>query len=186
MAVQVLRRRFTVEDYHRMAEAGILMEDDRVELIRGEVVEMSPIGNRHAACVNRLTEVFVRSASGRAVIAPQNPVRIPEHSEPQPDLTVLRRREDHYAGKAPQPEDVLLLVEVCDTSLAYDRDVKVPLYAEAGIPEVWLVDLNAGIIHVFRDPSPAGYRRSHSVLRGEGLAPELLSGLAFSSADLLV
>jgi len=175
-----------VEEYHQMAEAGILLEDDRVELIRGEVVQMSPIGTRHAACVNRLTEVFVRRASGRAVIAPQNPVRILEHSEPQPDLTVLRRREDHYAGKAPRPEDVLLLVEVCDTSLAYDRDVKAPLYAEAGIPEVWLLDLNAGAIHVLRDPIPKGYQQAHTVPRGEALSPELLEGLDFTADEILV
>ena len=186
MAVQILKRLFTVEEYHLMAKAGILLEDDRVELIRGEVVEMSPIGTRHAACVNRLNEVFVRRASARAVIAPQNPVRILEHSEPQPDLAVLRRREDHYAGKAPRPEDVLLLVEVCDTSLAYDRDVKVPLYAAAGVPEVWLADLKTEVIHVFRDPSPTGYRRSHSVPRGEVLAPDLLEGLEFAAHDILV
>ncbi len=138
---EVTRRRFTVHDYHRMGEAGILHEDDRVELIEGELVEMAAIGTRHLTCVNGLTRMLVRGVGDEAIVSVQNPVRLDEHSEPQPDLTVLRMRD--YRESLPVPEDVLLLIEVSDTTLAYDRGVKLPLYARSGIREVWIVDLRA-------------------------------------------
>ncbi len=136
------RYRFTVEDYHKMAEVDILGEDDRVELIDGEIIEMAPIGRLHAVCVVRLTDLFGETLRRRAIVWAQNPIGLGERSEPQPDLALLRWRPNFYADADPRPEDVLLIIEVADTSLAYDRDIKVPLYARAGIPEVWLVDLN--------------------------------------------
>jgi Uma2 family endonuclease len=127
VAQEVVRRRFTVHDYHRMGEAGILHEDDRVELIEGEIVEMAAIGTRHFACVNQLNRLLVRSAGDVAIVSVQNPVRLDEHTEPQPDLTVLRVR--NCRESLPFPEDVLLLIEVSYTTLTYDRGVKLPLYA---------------------------------------------------------
>jgi Uma2 family endonuclease len=132
--MEVKRRRFTVHDYHRMGEAGILHEDDRVELIEGEIVEMAAIGTRHFSCVNRLNRLLVMSVGDEAVISVQNPVRLNEHTELQPDLAVIRARD--YRESLPEPDDVLLLIEVSDTTLAYDRGVKLPLYAKAGITEV--------------------------------------------------
>ena len=158
MAVQILKRLFTVEEYHRMAQAGILGEDDRVELIEGEIVEMTPIGSKHASTVNRINRLFFERLGGRAIISVQNPIRLGEYSEPQPDVSLLRPREDFYASSHPGPEDVLLLVEVSETSAEYDREVKLPLYARFGIPEVWLVNPEGKAIEVYRDPSPESYR----------------------------
>ena len=134
-----MRRRFTVYEYHRMGEAGILHEDDRVELIEGELVEMTAIGTRHFACVNRLNRLLVGALGDEAIVSVQNPVRLNEYNEPQPDLAVIRPRD--YRLSLPGPGDVLLLVEVSDTTLAYDRSVKLPLYARAGIGVVWIVYL---------------------------------------------
>ena len=153
----LVKRLFTVEEYHKMAKAGILGEDDRVELLEGEIVQISPIGSRHAACVMRLTELLSQRVVGRAHVRVQNPILLGEHSEPQPDVTLLRRREDFYASSHPRPEDVLLVIEVAETSAAVEREVKAPLYARYGIPEVWVVDLAGGQVEVFRRPSPQGY-----------------------------
>jgi Uma2 family endonuclease len=144
MGVQLARRLFTVAEYHKMAEAGILSEDDRVELLEGEIVAMSPIGSRHAGLVNRLNRLFSQRAGDQVVVSVQNPVRLGGYSEPQPDLALLRPRADFYTSSHPGPEDVLLAVEVAETSAAVDREVKVPLYARFGVPEVWLVDLAGG------------------------------------------
>jgi Uma2 family endonuclease len=141
MAVEVLRRTFTVEDYHRMAQAGILTEDDRVELLEGEIVEMTPIGPRHAACVNRLSQLFSDRLQGRALVSVQNPIHLSELSEPQPDLALLRPRPDFYAEAHPRPSDSLVVLEIAETSAEVDREKKVPLYGQAGISETWLVDL---------------------------------------------
>jgi Uma2 family endonuclease len=173
MTVQLRRRLFTVAEYHKMAEAGILSEDDRVELIEGEIVAMSPIGSRHAACVARLTAVFSR-AGRHAIVWVQNPIRLAEHSEPQPDLALLRPRADFYAEAHPGSEDVLLVVEVAETSAAYDREVKVPLYARYGIPEVWVVDPAGDSVEVYRHPSPQGYQDVQTLRRRESVAPLLL------------
>jgi Uma2 family endonuclease len=185
MAVSLTRRRFTVSEYDRMAEAGILTEDDRVELIDGDIVEMAPIGQRHAGMVNRTTNLFVRSFADDAITAVQNPVRLGEHSEPQPDVALLRHRPDFYASAHPTPADVLLLVEVAETSVASDRQVKIPLYARSGIPEVWLVDLDQGTITVYREPSASGYGTVFTVRRGETLAPLAFPDRPVAAADIL-
>jgi Uma2 family endonuclease len=135
------RHRLTVSDYYRMAEVGILGPDARVELIEGDIIDMAPPGSLHAAAVHRLTEVLVRAVEGKASVLAQNPVRLSELSEPQPDLALLKRREDFYSEHHPRPGDILLVVEIADTSLRFDRDTKVSLYAVHGIPEMWLVDL---------------------------------------------
>jgi Uma2 family endonuclease len=185
MAVQLLKRLFTVAEYHKMVEAGILSEDDRVELLNGEIVAMSPIGSRHAACVDRLTQHLVVQVGGRAIVHVQNPIRLGEHSEPQPDLALLRRRPDFYATSHPGPGGVLLVVEVADTSAAFDREVKVPLYAQFVVPEVWLVDLAGEQVEVFRQPSPQGYQDIRTVRRGEAVAPLLLPNLSLAVDALL-
>jgi Uma2 family endonuclease len=135
------RHRLTVDDYYRMAEVGILAPDARVELIEGEIIDMAPPGSLHAATVHRLNRALVRAAGDAAIVLVQNPVRLSMYSEPQPDFALLRPRADFYGTQHPQPADVLLVVEVADASLRFDRDTKLRLYAEHAIPEVWLVDL---------------------------------------------
>ena len=177
---EITRRRFTVHEYHRMAEAGILHEDDRVELIDGEIIEMSPIGERHAACVRRLIGLLTRRIGDAAILDVQNPVRLWESAEPQPDLTLLRPRDDLYAAGHPPPEDVLLLIEVSDTSLAYDKNVKLPLYARAGIPEVFVVDLVNEAIERHTEPTEDGYSLVRRARRWEMLESITLPALTLS------
>jgi Uma2 family endonuclease len=181
MATQVLQYLFTVEEYHRMAQAGILSEDDRVELIEGKIVEMTPIGSKHAAVVARLTRLFSEQVGRKAIVWVQNPIHLEEHSEPQPDVALLRPREDFYASDHPKPEDVLLVVEVAESSVEYDREIKVPLYAREGIPEVWLVDLESEAIEIYRSPSPEGYIEVQTLHRGAHL-----SSKSFPDVELLV
>ncbi len=166
MAVRPLPHRFTVAEYHQMAVGGVFTEDDRVELIAGEVLEMTPIGARHAGCVNRLTRLLVGVLGDRAVVSVQNPLPLGDWSEPQPDVTVLRPRADFYAGGHPQPADVLLVIEVADTTGAYDREVKAPLYLTAGIPEVWVVDLPGDALEVFRPTRSVTLRPGDTVAVG--------------------
>ena len=192
MVLPVLRGPFTVESYQRLAQLGVLGEDHRVELIDGQVVEMTPIGDRHASCVRRLHDLLARQALAVAIIDVQNPVVLGRHDAPQPDVAVLKRRaatvresfRDGYPHH-PRAADILLVVEVADTTLAYDRDVKMPLYARAGIPEAWLVDLGADAITVYGGPQPGGYRDVFTVTRDETLRPFLLPGVAITAADIL-
>ncbi|HEU4369995.1 MAG TPA: Uma2 family endonuclease [Methylomirabilota bacterium] len=162
------RRRFTIEEYERMVETGILKQDDRVELIEGEIVEMSPIGDPHAALVTNLTHVFVRLAGDRARVRVQGPIRVPPRSLPQPDLALLRARSYRRAGAT--THDVLLVIEVADTSLEYDRTVKLALYALAGIGEYWVVDANSDTVHVYRSPSGPRYREHRQAVAGDAVA----------------
>jgi Uma2 family endonuclease len=181
MSVQTSRRLFTAEEYHRMAAAGILCEDDRVELLQGEIVEMSPIGSRHVACVNRLTQRFSALLGQRAIVSVQNPVLLGEFSEPEPDLTLLRWRDDFYGDALPRAEEVLLLVEVAQSSAETDREVKMALYAQGRVAEVWLVDLEAGLIEVYRVPEGGSYKKVQQFRRGQLVAAE-----AFPEAVLAV
>jgi len=160
MAVEIAaaRRLFTRKEYHRMGEVGILKPTDRVELIRGEIVEMSPIGRRHVAFVDNLNGLLVPRLVGRAIVSVQNPVALSDDTEPQPDLKVLRRRPVPYKEREAWAEDVLLLIEVAETSLGYDRSTKLRLYAEAGVPEYWVVDCATESIEVHRAPEAARYR----------------------------
>ncbi len=185
MAVQLLRRRFTVHEYHRMGQAGILGEDDRLELLDGEIVEMAPIGSRHQAAVDRLTSLFFNRVGGAAVVRVQGPVRLGEDSEPEPDLLLLRKRADFYASAHPGPEDVLLLVEVSDTSAEYDREVKLPLYARHGIAEVWLVGLQTGEVEVYRAPTAQGYQEVSRAGRGQRISPVAFPQLELAVLDIV-
>src|SRR6516225_11690108 len=148
MLVEVQRKRFTVDDYYRMAEVGILDPDDRVELIEGEIVQMSPIGDRHGGCVNRANDAFTGLFRGKAVVTVQNPVRLNEFNEPQPGLTLCRWRDDFYSSGHPRPADILLALEVADTTLKKDLKLKLPIYARLGIIETWIEDLRADQILV--------------------------------------
>jgi len=181
----VLRHRLlTVDEYHKMGEAGILCEDDRVELIEGELIDMAPIGSSHASMVMWLISSLSTTLSGRAIISPQNPVRLGERSEPQPDVTILRYRPDFYRTSHPQPKDVLLLIEVSDSTVRYDREIKVPLYAHHGIPEVWLIDLQQEHVEIYLQPSKDGYRQLIKPTRDERIAPSLLPEVSLLIADL--
>ena len=185
MSVQPTRRRFTVDQYEAMGRAGILGEDDRVELLEGEIVEMTPIGARHAECVNTLCFLFVTALGRRATVSVQNPVRIDESSEPQPDLALLGHRVGERAARTPEPQDVLLVIEVADTTQVYDRQVKVPLYASAGIPEVWLVDLQAHTLTSWLDPVGRRYERTRILREGDSVSPTLVPDVSLSVAEIL-
>ena len=167
----VQRRRFTADEYHRLAEVGILHEDDRVELIEGEIIIMAPIGLRHAACVGLLNRELTLALGRRAFLWPQNPVRLFPDTEPQPDVVLLRERADNYAQAPAQPSDVLLLVEVADTSYRYDHRVKLPLYARSGVAELWIVDLTRDVIEMYRDRQTDAYATTMRVERGGVVAP---------------
>jgi Uma2 family endonuclease len=185
VGTELQRRRFTADEYYRIAEAGILHEDDRVELVDGEIVEMTPIGSPHAACVDRLALFLQRSVDDRGIVRVQGPIRLDAHSEPQPDLSVLKPRADFYASGHPAPSDVLLVVEVADTSLRYDRDVKVPLYARAAIAETWLVDLLNERVEIFSQPTPHGYQQSRRAGRGERLTSSAVPAVSLLVDDII-
>ncbi|WP_066381173.1 MULTISPECIES: Uma2 family endonuclease [unclassified Anabaena] len=170
MTVQLLRRKFTVEQYHKMVESGILTEDERVELIRGEIIEMSPIGTKHAACVNRLINLLAQLLGKRVIVSAQNPVTLNNNSEPQPDVVLLKPRDDFYATAHPQPQDIFLLIEVADSTVLYDREEKIPLYAEANIIEVCLVDINAQVVEVYQQPTATGYQNIKTFSGGQILS----------------
>jgi Uma2 family endonuclease len=167
MSVEIAKRAFTVDEYSLMGEAGILTEDDRVELLRGEVIKISPIGSRHAACVKRLNTLLGRLVGQQFIVSVQDPIRLDDFSAPQPDVALLRSRDDFYAQAHPTAGDVVLIVEVADTSARYDREEKVPLYAEAGIPEVWLISLSEETIEIYFEPVGGAYRDTLRVSRGE-------------------
>jgi Uma2 family endonuclease len=179
------KRRFNVDEYYAMARAGILSERDRVELIEGEIVTMSPIGVAHAAAVDRAAQTLMRSVAGRSIVRVQNPIRVDTFSEPQPDLTLLRPREDFYRTAHPGPADILLVIEIADASLRYDRHIKAPLYARHGIVEYWLVDLAAGTVTSYTSPDGATYRAVAVHARGEMLTPIALPDCTLTVDDLL-
>ena len=168
-----------------MAEAGILAEDDRLELIEGEIVRMSPIGSRHAACVDRLTALFTARLAKRAIVRVQNPIVVNRRSEPQPDLTILKLRPDFYATKHPGPRDILLVVEVVDSSAANDRTTKLPLYARAGIREVWIVDVVREVLEVYRQPALQSFRTTMQLKRGQRIAPIVFPRTLLRVSDVL-
>jgi Uma2 family endonuclease len=161
------QRLFTIEEYERMIEAGVFHEDEHIELIRGAVVKMAALGLPHEACVRRLTQLFVQRVGEVAIVSVQNSVHLPtSNSQPEPDVALLKWREDFYETERPQPTDVLLLVEVAESSLRSDRVDKVPLYAEAGISEFWLIDLRHNSVEVYTNPEAGLYRNMQRVERG--------------------
>jgi Uma2 family endonuclease len=163
------RWQFTVQDFARMVESGILAENDRVELIDGEVRHMNPIGSLHAAIVNRLNSILTSRLGQRAIVSVQNPVILNDFTEPQPDIVVLRPRDDFYRKALPGPEDVLVVIEVADSTLEYDRDEKIPRYAKMRIPEAWLVDVNDQVLTLYSHPHGDGYLHSPAFAPGQEL-----------------
>lgn len=178
------RHRLTVDDFHHMGKAGILPEDSRVELIEGEIIDMAPIGSQHAGAVKRLLRLFDRAVGDAAIVSAQDPIMLGTHSEPQPDIALLRPRDDFYASSHPRPEAVLLIVEVAETSLRYDREIKIPLYARHGIPEVWLVDLENKRLITFRVPGEQDYQDVHVMERLHPVAPQLLPAVKLDLSGL--
>ena len=185
-ATMVDRRRFTVDEYYRMVDAGILREQDAVELIDGEVVVMSPIGPRHAGCVSAANRALVLAAGDDAIVQPQGPVRLDQFNEPQPDLMLLRPRADFYTSGYAGPNDVLLLVEIADSSLRYDQTVKARLYAQRGLVEYWLADLQNNRVLVHSSPDDGAYRVIESRHRGDSLVARLLPSCVVPVDALLI
>ncbi len=176
---------WTVGEYERMAEAGVLGEDDRVELLGGEIIEMAPIGPGHAATVRALARLFHQQVGDGCVVSVQDPIRLAERSEPQPDVALLVWRDDLYLKRLAGPADVLLVVEVADSSVESDRDLKLPAYGQAGIPEAWLVDLAAGVVEAHSGPDADGY--DHVVVFGpaEELSVTAMPEIAVPVASIL-
>ena len=191
MLVQA-QHRFSVTDYYRMAETGVLKPGARVELLDGKIIDMSPIGPFHSGAVNRLIRLFGKMAGGRWLVSAQNPVHLDEFSEPQPDLMLLKPAADDYTSRHPRPDDVLLLDEVADTTLAFDREEKLrryndvlradlPIYARAGISEVWILNLSARQIEIYREPHFTGYGSTRIRILRSG---DFASPLAFPDVEL--
>jgi Uma2 family endonuclease len=185
MAVDPKRYKFTRADYHEMARAGIFKAGIRVELIDGEIIEMNPIGRPHRSCVDRLNDIFAPNVRTSAIVRIQSSIALGDNGEPEPDLTLLRRRADFYSESDETPEDILLVVEVADTSERYDRRTKAPLYARNGIPELWIVVLNRDRVLRYLDPSPDGYATRRIYRRGESLSPLAFPDLVIAVDDIL-
>jgi Uma2 family endonuclease len=184
MLVQT-QHRFSVKDYYRMAEGGVLRPDARVELLDGKIIDMSPIGPFHGGLVNRLIRVFNQISQGRWTLSAQNPLRLDDHSEPEPDVMLLKPAEDDYTSRHPQPEDVFLLIEVSDTTLGYDREEKLPAYGRAGVAEVWIVNLQDAMVEVYREPHFTGYVSKTVVNTGGKVFPLAFPDAVVDVAELL-
>ncbi|MGB0562314.1 MAG: Uma2 family endonuclease [Spirulinaceae cyanobacterium] len=181
--MQLLTRKFTTTQYHQMAQMGIFAPDERIELILGEIITMSPIGLKHLAMVNRLGNLFPLQLMGRAIVSSQNPIRLNDFSEPQPDLALLKPRADFYASKLPEPTDCLLLIEVADSSLRYDQEIKAPLYAKNQIQDYWLIDVENNRVEVYRDPQANGYQSKVVLQSGQTVSPLVFPDLVLSYED---
>ncbi len=181
----VEKKLFTVEEYHRMVEAGVLDEGSKVELIEGEVYPMAAMGSQHAACIDRLNKLLSPRVGDAFIVRVQCPVELHDTSEPEPDISLLKFREDFYASGHPKPEDTLLAVEVSDTTLAHDTNVKLPAYARAGIPEVWIVDLNTNTVHIHTNPATGEYRNTSRIRRDGTFESKTLPGTGLAASDIL-
>ena len=185
MQIEAIRRPFTVAEYDRMVAVGILGKEDRVELIEGEVLKMSPIGDRHMACVDRISALLLPPLLGKAIVRIQGSLSLGDYSKPQPDLILLEYRADYYAPKAAVSGDALLVIEVSDSSVRYDRGHKLKVYARHHIREVWIVDLSTDTLVVFRDPNSGGYQLQLTLQPGEAVAPLAFRDLQLSVSHLL-
>jgi Uma2 family endonuclease len=174
MSIEVSKKLFTVHEYHRMVDAGIFRENDCVELIRGEIIAMSPISPPHNAAILRANQALGRIVGDRALVGVQGSIRLDEYDEPQPDLYLLRPKDDFYASGHAGPADILLIIEVADSSLKYDQGVKPELYAETGVPEYWISNLQDDLLIVHLDPQGKTYRTVRQIHRGHTIAPQLL------------
>jgi Uma2 family endonuclease len=157
MSAQIPRRKFSISDYHRMAETGILAENERIELIAGDIVTMIPVGSQHTSCVKSLKQLFTTMLIDTVVVWVQNPICLGEYSEPEPDIALLKLRPDLYTEHCPIPKDVFLIVEVTEQALDYERDIKLPVYAQTGIGEVWLVNIKDMKVEVYTNPAGQEY-----------------------------
>jgi Uma2 family endonuclease len=184
MTAQLLTHKFTTQQYHLMHEAGVFAEGDRFELINGELSKMSPIGLKHALCVARLTKRFELKLGDRTMIWAQNPILLDGNSQPQPDLAILKLRDDFYEEGLPTPSDILLIIEVSDSTTSYDRDIKMPLYAAAGIPEMWLFDINKKAIEGYSLPSSSGYKQMRRYEADDTLAMLAFPDVIFNWEEL--
>jgi Uma2 family endonuclease len=185
MSVQTMRLRFTVDDYYQMIDLGMIKNVERAEIIEGELIKQMPIGKRHAACVKKLDELL-RDELGKSVTySVQDPIFLDEFNEPQPDVALLERRDDFYSGKAPMAQDVLLLIEVSDSTLDYDRNRKIPLHAKHEIPEVWLINLVNGTIEIHCQSSDYSYNLVKILRRGEVIQSEILPNLRLEVTTIL-
>lgn len=185
MSRQLAKRWITADEYERMGEAGIFRPDDRLELLEGEIYEMSPINPPHAGCVGFLTSFLGGLAERRFIVSVQNPVRLDDHSEPQPDVMLLRWRDDYYRHAHPTPADVLLVIEVADATVESDRSYKIPLYAGAGVPEAWVVNIPAERVEVYAEPVAGEYMVVKFYQRGEELQAHTFTGLSVGVNDVL-
>jgi Uma2 family endonuclease len=185
MAVEIIKRRFTADEYQRMGQTGILFTGDRVELIDGEIVAMTPIGSRHSAAVDRTARAMFIGVRDRAIVRVQGSVRLDLFHEPQPDLALLKPRDDFYASAHPGPSDILLVVEIAESSLEYDRDVKAPMYARLGVAEYWVADLHGEQLLVHSRPEGGIYREVERVRGGLSVTPKLLADCSIAVDDLL-
>jgi len=185
METEVAKKLFTVDEYLRMGEAGIFDPEARLELIEGEIIEMSPPGPPHIGCVNRATVLFSARLTGKVIVSVQNPVRLSRYTEPQPDIVLARPRKDFYSTKPILPRDTLLVIEISDSTIRYDRNRKMPLYAKSGVPELWIENLQKGVILVYRDPGPETFATSLTFKCGESISIATFPEIVFKVEELL-
>ncbi len=185
MLAEIQKKMFSIAEYHYMTEIGILKENDRVELIEGEIINMAAIGSHHAACVDRLNRLFVTDLGEKAIVRIQSPFTIGDFSEPEPDIALLKPCKNFYAKAHPGPEDVLLIIEVSDTTLDYDRNFKIPLYARAGIREAWIINLQETYIEVYSTPSKQGYKMLRKYYEGDILTVSSFPDIKIAVDELL-
>lgn len=179
------QHRFSVKDYYRMAETGVLRPDARVELLDGKIIDMSPIGSPHAGTVKRLIRIFSKVDNERWTISAQDPLHLDDHSEPEPDVMLLKPTADDYVSRHPEPDEVFLLIEVSDVSLDYDREEKLPIYGRAGIQEVWIVNLNEAVVEIYHEPNFTGYGNKTVLRPGQQAKPLAFPDVAVDVTELL-
>jgi len=184
MTTQTLRRQFTVRDYARMRETGILTEDDRVELLDGEIYQMSPPGPLHIAIVNRLNKLLMGQVGDNAILSIQNAIQLNDYSEPQPDVALLHPRDDYYEQAQARPDDILLMIEVVDTALGYDRDQKLPRYAASNIAEVWIIDVDQHMVEQYFQPLQGQYTQLTKILFGNTLQSKTMPQIQLTTDQI--
>ena len=185
MSLSLITRKFTVEEYEKMATEGIIKSDEKVELIRGEIIKMSPMGTRHASIVDRLIQLFYQKLGQKIILRVQNPIRLNNNSQPEPDLSLLIPRSDFYVAAYPCPQDIYLIIEVSDSTLDYDRYTKIPLYAEANIKEVWIINLKEECVEVYRYPLNGSYQDMQKYYRGESIFIEFFPEIELTLTEIL-
>ena len=185
MSLSLITRKFTVEEYEKMATEGIIKPDEKVELIRGEIIKMSPMGTRHAACIDRLIQLLYQKLGQKIILRVQNPIRLNNNSQPEPDISLLIRRSDFYVAAYPCPQDIYLIIEVSDSTLDYDRYTKIPLYAEANIKEVWIINLKEECLEVYRHPLQGSYQDIQKYYRGEIIFIESFPEIELTLIEIL-